>query len=96
MRGARKITSAILPLEGMVMVLRDGNSDVGKDTCPLCGETIEPGDQTDEGECGTVHHNCPDFIDEEAEDEDEKDNWPTKRPNETPLIGVSVNPSSME
>jgi hypothetical protein len=36
--------------------------------CALCGEPINLGDRTDEGECGTVHHNCPDF---QGDEEDE-------------------------
>ena len=38
--------------------------------CALCGEPIKPGDRTDEGEYGTVHHNCPDF---QSDEEDEPD-----------------------
>jgi hypothetical protein len=38
--------------------------------CALCGEPIEPGDKVDEGEYGTVHHNCPDF---QGDEEDEPD-----------------------
>ncbi len=38
--------------------------------CALCGEPIKPGDKTDEGEYGTVHHNCPDF---QGDEEDEPD-----------------------
>ncbi len=34
--------------------------------CPLCGDTIEPDDETQEGEYGTVHKNCPDFGNTEA------------------------------
>lgn len=29
--------------------------------CPLCGEAIEPGDVTQEGNYGICHKHCPDF-----------------------------------
>jgi len=36
--------------------------------CALYGEPIKPGDKTDEGEYGTVRHNCPDFQGDEADE----------------------------
>lgn len=42
----------------------DEDDEGDEQICPLCNLPIEPGDKTDEGEYGTVHHNCPDFLDD--------------------------------
>lgn len=39
--------------------------DDGEQTCALCNEIIQEGDEVDEGNYGLVHSNCPDFQDDE-------------------------------
>ena len=43
--------------------------------CALCGEPIVEGERTDEGNYGTVHHNCPDFIEDDGTDGQDRESY---------------------